>query len=60
MLAQMNGLGFTMVELLSACPTNWGFSPPDALQWIEDNMVPVYPLGDYKVIDAVKELNVRE
>lgn len=59
-LTQMHGLGFAMVELLSACPTNWGFSPPDALQWIEENMVPFYPLGDYKVIDAVKDLNVRE
>lgn len=59
-LAQMNGLGFSMVELLSACPTNWGFAPPDALQWIEDNMVPFYPLGDYKVIDAVKDLHTRE
>lgn len=55
-LTQLNGLGFSMVELLSACPTNWGISPPDALQWIEDNMVPYYPLGDYKVLDAVKEL----
>lgn len=59
-LAQINGLGFSMVELLSACPTNWGFSPPDSLQWIEDNMVPFYPLGDYRVIDAVKDLDVRE
>ncbi len=59
-LAQINGLGFSMVELLSACPTNWGINPPDALQWIEENMVPFYPLGDYRVIDAVNDLNVRE
>lgn len=58
--AQLNGLGFSMVEVLSACPTNWGFSPPDALQWIEDNMVPFYPLGDFKVLDAVKDLQNRE
>jgi 2-oxoglutarate ferredoxin oxidoreductase subunit beta len=55
--AQINGLGFTLVELLSACPTNWRMAPADALQWIEDNMVPFYPLGDYRVSDAVKALN---
>lgn len=54
--AQMSGLGFSMVELLSSCPTNWGLTPAESLQWIEDNMVPVFPLGDYKVLDAVKSL----
>lgn len=53
---QLQGLGFAMVELLSACPTNWGVSAPDALRWIEDHMVPYFPLGDYKVADAVKGL----
>ncbi len=52
---QMAGLGFSMVELLSSCPTNWRIAPPDALKWIEENMVPFYPLGDYKVLEAVKE-----
>lgn len=51
---QLAGLGFAMVELLSSCPTNWHMTPPDALQWIEDNMVPYYPLGDYKVIEPVQ------
>jgi 2-oxoglutarate ferredoxin oxidoreductase subunit beta len=46
---QKQGMGFSMVELLSSCPTNWGISVEDSLQWIEDNMIPVYPLGDYKV-----------
>jgi len=55
-MTQISGLGFSMVELLSSCPTNWGFSPPDALKWVEENMVPYYPLGDYKVIEAVKAL----
>jgi 2-oxoglutarate ferredoxin oxidoreductase subunit beta len=57
---QMNDLGFSMVELLSSCPTNWGLSPREALQWIEDCMLPQYPLGDYKVADAVKTLEKRE
>jgi len=43
---QMEGLGFSLVELLSACPTNWGIAPPDALHWVEEHMVPYYPLGD--------------
>jgi 2-oxoglutarate ferredoxin oxidoreductase subunit beta len=51
--AQKQGLGFSMVELLSSCPTNWGITPEDALKWIESHMVPVYPLGDYKVHSAL-------
>ncbi len=53
---QQAGLGFSMVELLSNCPTNWGMTPEDSLKWIESAMLPVYPLGDYKMIDAVKGL----
>jgi 2-oxoglutarate ferredoxin oxidoreductase subunit beta len=53
---QMNNLGFSMVELLSSCPTNWGLSPQQALQWIENSMLPQFPLGDYKVAAAVSEL----
>jgi 2-oxoglutarate ferredoxin oxidoreductase subunit beta len=53
---QLEGLGFSMVELLSSCPTNWGLTPPEALQWVEDHMIPYYPLGDYKVSDAVQAL----
>jgi 2-oxoglutarate ferredoxin oxidoreductase subunit beta len=54
--AQRRGLGFSMVELLSTCPTNWGLSPIQALQWVEEHMVPIYPLGDYKVVPAVAEI----
>ena len=46
---QMRGLGFSLVELLSTCPTNWGVTPREALNWVEDHMVPVYPLNDFKV-----------
>lgn len=45
---QINGLGFSLVEVLSTCPTNWGLSPVEAVQWLEDNMIPYYPLGEYK------------
>lgn len=49
---QMNRLGFSMVEILSTCPTNWGLSPLDALNWLEKNMIPYYPLGEFKVREA--------
>jgi 2-oxoglutarate/2-oxoacid ferredoxin oxidoreductase subunit beta len=46
---QERGLGFAMVELLSSCPTNWGVTPEAALAWIRDEMIPAFPLGDFKV-----------
>jgi len=49
---QMKGLGFSMVEVLSTCPTNWGLGPIDSLKWLEDNMMPYYPLGEFKVKEA--------
>jgi 2-oxoglutarate ferredoxin oxidoreductase subunit beta len=52
----MHGLGFSMVELLSSCPTNWGLSPEESLKWIENEMIPYFPLGDYKVADEVAAL----
>jgi 2-oxoglutarate ferredoxin oxidoreductase subunit beta len=55
---QVRGLGFSMVELLSSCPTNWGLTPLEALRWIEDHMVPVYPLQDFKISPAVAEIRV--
>ena len=45
---QMEGKGFCMVEVLSTCPTNWGMSPVEAMKWLEENMIPYYPLGVYK------------
>ncbi len=57
---QMAGLGFSMVELLSSCPTNWGIPAEKALEWIEDHMVPYFPLGDYRVHDAVAALEKPE
>lgn len=42
---QIQGKGFSMVEVLSTCPTNWGLSPVEALKWLETNMIPQFPLG---------------
>ena len=52
--AQMLGLGFSIVELLSSCPTNWKMTPLEAAHWVRDEMVPVYPLGDYKVAEVLQ------
>ena len=51
---QIDKKGFSIVEILSSCPTNWGLSPVDALQWLRDNMMPYYPLGVYKDKEAEK------
>ena len=45
---QLDGKGFSLVEVVSTCPTNWGMTPQNALKWLEDNMLPYYPLGVYK------------
>lgn len=45
---QMAGLGFSIVEVLSSCPTNWGLDPIRSLKWIEEKMIPQYPLGNFK------------
>lgn len=48
---QIDGKGFTLVEVLSTCPTNWGLTPVEALNWLQENMIPYYPLGVYKDIE---------
>ncbi|MFZ2095012.1 MAG: thiamine pyrophosphate-dependent enzyme [Anaerolineales bacterium] len=47
--AQKRGLGFSMVELLSTCNTNWGMTVQESLKWLEERMIPVYPIADFKV-----------
>ncbi len=47
---QAQGKGFTMVEVLSTCPTNWGMTPKEALKWLESSMIPRYPLGVKKEV----------
>ncbi len=45
---QMQKKGLSLIEVVSTCPTNWGLSPVNALKWLEENMIPYYPLGNYK------------
>ncbi|GHV82932.1 MFS transporter [Spirochaetia bacterium] len=46
--AQMQGLGSTIVEILSPCPTTWGLDPVKSMEWLEQNMIPAFPLGEIK------------
>lgn len=46
---QLNGQAYSLVEVLSPCPTDWHMSPPQAIKWLEENMLPHYPLGEFKV-----------
>lgn len=55
---QLRGLGFSIVELLSICPTNWGMTPKQSFQWLEEKMIPYYPLGDFKVNPAVENIKI--
>ena len=50
---QVEGRGFSLIEVVSSCPTNWGMTPQDALTWIDEHMLPHYPLGVYR--DKSKE-----
>ena len=52
---QIDGKGFSLVEVVSTCPTNWGMTPQNALKWLEENMLPYYPLGVYKDRSAKEE-----
>jgi len=45
---QMRGEGYSMIEVLSNCPTNWGMTALDSIKWLEENMLPYYPTGIYK------------
>ena len=55
---QEQGLGFSIVEVLSSCPTNWKMSPVESLDFIRDHMVPYYPLDDFKVLPEVRAIRV--
>lgn len=55
-LVQIHDLGFSCVEVLATCPTNWGMDPWDAMQWGKENMIPYYPPGVYKSSECVEAL----
>ena len=50
---QLEGKGFSLIEVVSTCPTNWGLSPVESMNWLRENMLPYYPLGVY--CDRTKE-----
>ena len=52
LMSVIQGIGFTFIEVLSTCPTNWGLSPVAAMNLMEQNMIPYYPLGVYKDKEA--------
>ena len=52
---QVEGKGFSLIEVVSTCPTNWGLTPQKALEWVDEKMIPYYPLGVYKDKGAEEE-----
>ncbi len=55
---QVRGLGFSMVEILSTCPTNWGMTPSQAKGWLEEKMLPFYQIGDFKVNESLSQIRI--
>jgi 2-oxoglutarate ferredoxin oxidoreductase subunit beta len=55
---QRRGLGFSLVEILSTCPSNWNMTPVESLKWMEEHMVAYFPLGDYKVAPAIAAVKI--
>ncbi len=51
---QMNNVGYSIIEVVSTCPTNWGLDPVESMQWMRDNMIPYYPLGVFKDVGSDK------
>ncbi len=57
---QVDGVGYSLIEVVSTCPTNWGMTPQDAFAWMRENMLPYYPLGVYKDVVAEGYANAAE
>ena len=57
---QIDGIGYSLVEVVATCPTNWGMTPQDAFAWMRENMLPYYPLGVYKDVVAEGYANAAE
>ncbi len=49
---QIEGVGYSLVEVVSTCPTNWGMTPQQSFDWLRENMLPYYPLGVYRDVRA--------
>ncbi len=52
---QIKEIGFSIVEVLSTCPTNWGLSPAESMNWLAENMIPYYPLNNFRYCTEVKK-----
>ena len=57
---QVNGIGYSLIEVVATCPTNWGMTPQKAFEWMRENMLPYYPLGVYKDVVAEGFANAAE
>ena len=57
---QVDGVGYSFVEVVSTCPTNWGLTPKDSLEWMRENMLPYYPLGVFKDVTKDGFANAQE
>jgi 2-oxoglutarate ferredoxin oxidoreductase subunit beta len=57
---QIEGVGYTIIEVVSTCPTNWGVSPQDAMVWLREKLLPYYPLGTYRDVRAEGFADVAE
>ena len=57
---QIDGVGYSLIEVVSTCPTNWGMTPQDAFEWMRENMLPYYPLGVYRDVLAEGYKSVAE
>jgi 2-oxoisovalerate ferredoxin oxidoreductase beta subunit len=53
---QIEGRGFSLVEILSACPSGWKVSPQESIHWVENNMMPIFPLGVFRDIDRSEDI----
>ena len=57
---QIDGMGYSFIEVVSTCPTNWGMTPQDAFEWMRVNMLPYYPLGVVRDVTADGFANAAE
>ena len=57
---QIDGIGYSLIEVVATCPTNWGMTPQNAFAWMRENMLPYYPLGVYKDVVAEGYANAAE